>query len=218
MAREVELKFQLPDERAADALAEAAGGDRLGTVVQLNHVFDTPSRALRAHGLTLRLRDQEGDWKVTLKGPAARLGAAMDREELEAPTDARRAEAMLAGGESPLEALGAGGRSIALLEEARALAGSGVRPLGSFRNRRTRVRTSVPGYGAAVLEIDRTELPGGRVDHEVELEIDLPPGREARRVAARAETWLRRLLRDVGVEPLPGSGKTGRFLAAAYRR
>ncbi len=212
MAREVELKFQLPDGRAARALA-AAAGEELSSAVQVNHVFDTPGRDLRGRGLTLRLREEDGRWTVTLKGPSRRVGAARDREELEAAIDAAGAAAILDGEASPLDALepapGPGG----LLATARSLAGDRVRSLGSFRNRRTRVRASVPGHGVAVLEIDRTELPGGRIDHEVELELAQAPGSADPR-ADRAEAWLRRLLEDIGVEPATSSGKTGRFLEA----
>lgn len=210
---EIELKFYLPDAAAARALLEA-GGDPLGSVVQVNHVFDTPDGDLRSHGLTLRLREEEGRWKVTLKGPTTCVGSARDREELEVSIDPSHARAILDGEASPLDALGGAGTRSTLLSRAAGLAGAGVRRRGSFRNHRTRVRAAVPGYGEAVLEIDRTELPGDRVDHEVELEIEPPGGKGAEAAVARAEAWLRGLLLEVGVEPRPASGKTGRFLRA----
>ena len=57
-----------------------------------------------------------------------------------------------------------------------------------------------------VLEVDRTELPGGRVDAEVEVETDDPEG--ARRlVQGRADA--------AGVELFPQTrGKYARFRAA----
>ncbi len=212
MAHEVELKFQLPGGTAGRALAET--GEALGSVVQVNHVFDTADGDLRARGLTLRLREEEGRWTVTLKGPASRVGGARDREELEASISARTARAILEGKASPLEALRGSGPSAPLLSRTERLAEGGIRLHGAFRNRRTRVRAKVPGHGDVVLEIDRTELPGGRVDHEVELEVEPGDGEAAEASVARAESWLRGVLRDLGVDPRPASGKTGRFLRA----
>lgn len=207
-AREVELKFVLPDERAAKALEAKAAGSRASRVLQVNHVFDTPDRRLRGNGLTLRLREEEGAWTVTLKGPARRVGAARDRTELEAGVTPERAARILAGEETPLAALD-GDR--ALTREAAKRAGKRIVRLGSFRNRRTTVSAELAGYGPALLEIDRTELPGGRVDHEVELEVPADGG-DGR--AASAEAALRELLAEIGVPAVQASGKSGRFLAA----
>ncbi len=210
MERELELKFYLPDAEAAAALEDAARGRRRDRVVQINHLFDTPDARLRAAGLTLRLREEAGSWQVTLKGPSRRLGAARDREELDAAVGRATADRILAGGVSPLDALDA---SAALVAEARERAAGGLRYLGDFRNVRVRVDADLPGYGPALLEIDRTHLPGGRVDHEVELEVPAT-GPDAVDGAGRAESALRSLLERIGVEPVPASGKAGRFVRA----
>ena len=206
--REVELKFALPDERAAEALEAQADGLRESCVMQVNHLFDTPDRRLRGNGFTLRLREEDGTWTVTLKGPTRQVGAARDRAEVEAGITPERAARILAGEATPLDVLD---RDHALTREAVACACERVVRLGSFRNRRITVSAELAGYGPALLEIDRTELPGGRVDHEVELEVPAG-GAEVR--AASAETALRDLLGEIGVPAVPATGKSGRFLAA----
>jgi uncharacterized protein YjbK len=210
--REVELKFFLPDERAAEALEAEAAGRRVSCVMQVNHLFDTPDRRLRGNGLTLRLREEEGAWTVTLKGPARRLGAARDRTELEASVTPQRAARILAGEATPLDDLDSGH---ALAREAGERAGGRVARLGSFRNRRITVAADLAGYGPALLEIDRTELPGGRIDHEVELEVPADAGEVG---AASAEAALRDLLEATGVSAVQASGKSGRFLTALDER
>jgi uncharacterized protein YjbK len=207
--REVELKFALPDDDAAAALEAQAGGSRRSCVRQTNHVFDTDDRRLREAGLTLRLREEEGAWTVTLKGPTKRLGAARDREELEAAVAPERAAAMLRGEASPLDVLDA---SEALVGEAASRSAGALVRLGTFHNRRVRVEADLPGHGPATLEIDRTELPGGRVDREVELEV--PAGPAGTSDVASAERALRALLAGIGVDAVEASGKTGRFLSA----
>ncbi|MEN8374019.1 MAG: CYTH domain-containing protein [Gemmatimonadota bacterium] len=209
MAREIEVKLRLPDERAAEELIASAGGEVLGVVWQTNYLFDTPELSLRGAGLALRLRDEDGRWSVTLKGPTVRAGAARSREEIEARVDAQAAAAMLAGETSPLAALTG---DAPLVASAAGLAPGGIEPLGSFRNRRTRVRALLPGLGTACLELDRTELPGDRTDLEVELEL---PAESTPEEAAAAEAALARLLAEIGVDAVPSSGKTSRFLAAA---
>ena len=210
MGQELELKFVLPDAAASAALEAAAGGRRRERVVQTNHLFDTSDARLRAAGLTLRLREEAGSWRVTLKGPSRRLGAARAREELEAAVGRATATRILAGEVSPLDALDS---AAGLVAGARDRAEGGLRLLGSFRNERVRVLADLPGYGPALLEIDRTHLPGDRVDHEVELEVPAA-GPDAEEAAGRAEAALRTLLERIGVEPVQASGKASRFVRA----
>ena len=83
MDREIELKFLLPPEAAALALAElkaVQAGE--GAVRQLDATyFDTPDHALRRAGYGLRVRDGEGGRKQTLKSASA--GGVFSRGEWE---------------------------------------------------------------------------------------------------------------------------------------
>lgn len=83
MDREIELKFLLPPEAAAQALSElkaVQAGE--GAVRQLDATyFDTPDHALRRAGYGLRVRDGEGGRKQTLKSASA--GGVFSRGEWE---------------------------------------------------------------------------------------------------------------------------------------
>ncbi|MET3666566.1 inorganic triphosphatase [Caulobacter sp. 1776] len=79
MDREIELKFLIPPEAAALALAQLKGE---GAVRQLDATyFDTPDHALRRAGFGLRVRDGEGGRKQTLKSASA--GGVFSRGEWE---------------------------------------------------------------------------------------------------------------------------------------
>jgi triphosphatase len=83
---ETELKFEM-DAAAASALSERLDLDQAGEAQSLRSVyFDTPKAELRAHGLTLRVRDDgrrrvqtvkkalsngltRGEWESVVKGP-----------------------------------------------------------------------------------------------------------------------------------------------------
>jgi cellulose biosynthesis protein BcsQ/uncharacterized protein YjbK len=198
------LMAHVPDAPARDA----------GDVVQVNHVFDTPRRELSRHGYALRLREEQGVFTITLKGPVfERDGdpALASKAEEEVRIDASWAVEVLGGRRSPLTTLArrARGPGPAVVEAARALVGSQpLERVGSFRNVRQRVGpVALPSTGRAldvVLEFDRTEFPGGRTEYEVEVEVD----------AADAEVCgpaLQRLFADAGVPWTTSTSKAGRF-------
>ncbi len=219
---EIELKLRVPDGAALRAVAAAAGGGRAAPVRQRNHFFDSAARALRQHSFGLRLRDEEGRWFLTAKGPRLDrkeqpgASAALSRKrehEIEVPDET--AGAMLQGRESPLDVLerAPGGVSAAALcLSLRHLLGA--EPLvyiGAFDNLRTRVTTALPsrlGPLDVVLELDETHFPKEHVHFEVEMELD--EGVDA----AVAELALRDLLHLAGVEGFPSRGKATRFFAA----
>jgi cellulose biosynthesis protein BcsQ/uncharacterized protein YjbK len=182
-----EHEYKLSLRGAADfealmASVPAAPAHASGGVVQINHVFDTPRRDLQRHGLLLRLREEQGRFTLTLKGPAlARVAgqALASKPEEEVRVDASWAVEILGGRRSPLETLARRVRGPHPAVVAQALALAGDVPLvrvGSFRNVRQRVGpVPLPAGRRAldvVLEFDRTEFPGGRTDYEVEVEVD----------------------------------------------
>jgi triphosphatase len=92
-SREIELKLELddPDQLARlldqPALArpvDACRDQRLHAVY-----FDTPDQALRAKGLSLRVRESDGRWIQTLKAADRSRGVALDRAEWEVPVEGR---------------------------------------------------------------------------------------------------------------------------------
>lgn len=212
---EIELKLQLPDEASLEAVAVAAGGERRAPVRQVNHFFDADGRPLRARGFGLRLRDEEGRFFLTAKGPkgAAKSAALAHRREEEVEIDADTARAILGGARSPLEVLqerleDEGLELVRALDEARA--GAPLEYLGCFENQRTRIRTKLPSAQGDLdveLELDRTSFPGDRVQFEVELELS------ASADADNAERALVDLLARAGTVGRPAPGKARRFFA-----
>ncbi|MGH0035035.1 MAG: CYTH domain-containing protein [Myxococcota bacterium] len=215
---ERELKLGIPDERALHALIERVGGRVDLPAVQENHFFDSPGFVLRDRRLGLRIRHEQGEFTLTLKGPSRSEGAGplTVRAELEIALDAARAHAALEGALpitallDLLEPLAIRTRQEALLESVRSAGREApLHPIGSFRNTRTRVHTALDADGASVpvvLEFDRTEFAPGDVRCEVELELDDAMPQEALQHA------LERSFREVGVEPQPTSSKLGYFL------
>lgn len=217
-SREIEFKLLLEDRSALEALARAAerrGARRSGPVVQENHFFDTPDARLRAQRIVVRLREEEARFVLSIKGGGEEVaeGAPHDRPEAEAPLEDGLAHELLGRRVLPLEVLEAalGPRAPrAVREVCEAAGGRELEHVGAFRNHRLRVGPlGLPSGGPAalVLELDRTELPGGRVDHEVELEV------EAAQLEA-GRLLLEGLCAEAGVRGRPATSKARRFFEA----
>jgi uncharacterized protein YjbK len=208
--QEREFKYRIPDERALERLAARLGGPRSVQSLQRNVFFDTPRQDLRARHLALRLRDEEGAFSLTLKGPAQGPQAPLaSREEEERALGAREAQAILEGALDPLEALLRLGARGPLFECARELVGrEPVQICGGFDNERTRLGPLVfpPGSTAGhVFELDRTRFPDGSLDFELELEL---AGTEDPGPIAQA---LEALLRELGIAPETAPSKAARL-------
>ena len=212
--REVEFKFRVDGPEAFAALARAAGATPSAPAVQTNHFFDTPDRALGFRGHTLRLREEDGRFLLTAKGPGERAGVLSSRAEEEVEIQKPEAESIIVGGRSPLAALEAraGARARELLATMRAIAGATpLRRAGSFQNERARLAVTLDVEGRQVpvtFELDRTTFPGGQVHHEVEVEI-------ADAEAAAVERALRDFFDNAGVAWREGPSKARRFFDAA---
>jgi len=218
--REIEFKLQLAGESDFDALvAVLPGGARLARreLAQTNHYFDTRDGALHAARSSLRLREAGGAWTLTAKGPqdagAARDLALARRAEEECAVDGRSAAELLAGTRCPLATLLArrGARASPFAARLEALvAGRELIRIGGFENLRARVgpiAVELDGRPRQLtLELDRTTFPGGRVDWEVELEVE---AEDAPAAAALLGTWFRR----AGLPWRPATNKLERYLA-----
>jgi adenylate cyclase class IV len=214
---EIELKLRVPDPAALRAVAAAAGGQAAAAVRQVNHFFDSEGRALRNNAFGLRLRDEGGLFFLTAKGPSRKgaSGALSQRREEEHEISGDEARAILDGEASPLIVLAGHARSEAGRELVRTLESlvgdDGVRYIGAFENRRTRIETRLPTGDvelAVLLELDETTFPGDVIHCEVEMELD------ASEDAELAERALRALLDRAGVAGAPARGKASRFFAA----
>lgn len=198
--QEVEIKLALRDA-ASYELARAALGAPSRVVEQVNHYYETSDGGLRAIRGMLRVREGEGAPIVTLKLRPRLQGGLLEAREVEEVLDPAAWEDV-AVGRRGLESLDALPVRVAL----DALpAGARLLRQGTMRNR----RSVHPLSEGLEVELDRTELPDGTVDHEVEVETDTPADARPRIVA---------LLDGCGAhwEDQPET-KYQRFLAAAER-
>lgn len=214
---EREFKLELGDARAVARLRAALGPAPERSARQENHFFDTPAGDLRGARLALRLRDEEGRWFLTLKGPRQQAAGALSaraEEELELEADAARA--LLARDGDPLAWFeGRPDGAVELVRTARAaLRGAALARLGSFTNERTRLGPLALGAGlpALVLELDRSRFPDGQ--EAFELEVELPADAQAPAV----EGALRALFARLDLPWRAGENKAARFFRALDAR
>lgn len=185
-------------------------------VMQVNRFFDTTDRALRRGGFMLRLREQEDRFILTAKGPPSRVGVGdglMSKAEEEIEITTTEGRHIREGETSPLDMLESRlPKRPALLRAIRAtVAERRLTEVGAFRNERRSLGAldldTAAGTASLLLEMDRTEFPGDRVDHEIEAEI-LDGSPEA------ALARVRDLFREAGLEWRPSTSKSRRFFAA----
>jgi len=209
---EREFKLELPDEQALARVRHALAAAPARAVRQINHFLDTPAGHLRRARLALRLREEDGRWWLTLKGPrVAAPGALAARAEEERELEPAQAAALLAGERDALACFAQGAHApVPVLVAARAAVGAAaLGPIGSFVNERERLGPLALGALPArlVLELDRTTFPDGEAH---ELEVELPPGVEP----AELERELRALFARLGLPWRPAGNKAARFFRA----
>ncbi len=215
--REVEFKLAVRGEQDFDALMRTlacslpADGD-----LQIKHFFDTENGRLRRGGYLLRLNEESDRFFVTAKGPARKRSddALVDKAEEEFQIDNSWAVMILTGELSPIAVLERrmGRAPSDLVAALRDTVGKRrLKRVGSYQNLRRRVGpVALPvqggGHVSAILELDRTEYPGGVVEYQVEVELrgadPETSGNALRGVFARAE-----------VDWQPGVGKADRLFA-----
>jgi uncharacterized protein YjbK len=205
---EVELKWSLSAGEhglLAHRLQTLLGPPRL--LEQDNRFFDSADGRLLRSRLNLRLRRENQGLLMTCKrkaGEADALGTYRHDEweqwldpalwpQLAEPTAASMAELARLPLPPPL---------------VDALEGAALRALGGFSNLRQEFPADRPG-GSDLLCLDRTTFPGGRVDHELEIETSDP--------GAAAAHW-RGVLASWGITPpVQGETKFARFIAISRR-
>ena len=215
--REVEFKFRVEGPEAFEALAVAAGTRPSPPALQTNHFFDTPDRALGMRRYTLRLREEDGRFRLTAKGPSERVANRTTRTEEEIEVSAEEARAIVHGVHSGLDVLQAQAdpRAGEVLATMRSIVGTRpLRHMGSFQNVRARlpVRLIVEGRALPLtFELDRATFPGEQVHHEVEVEIG---GADVRAVGPALHAFFT----DAGVAWREAPSKSRRFFEAAAGR
>lgn len=178
---EHELKLDLGGEEgwtsARDALV--AGARHQGRVVQTNTYFDTPDgRIRRDRSAMIRIREASGGFELTAKDRVTSGATGQrSRERTEALSEPL-ARALLAGRVELAQSESTLG--LALVAE-----WGPLHPWASMMNTRDSFELS-NGY---VAELDLTELPGGRLDAEIELELRRPDHSPSGAMKALREAW-----------------------------
>ncbi len=221
---EVELKLRLSDESAWRRVRAELADPRAEW--QENVFFDRPDRHLTVQKIAVRLRRAESGCRLTVKTDPAPPGqsALTRRVELEVAIQATLFESACRSvlDLSPwisrwrVENRNRGGTNpeieTALDSLARSTSG-GLRPMGTFRNERTRGHLTV-GDGSELreweIELDRTLFPGGRTDYELELEL---PANTSDATAEEVRRVLTRRLSDLNVETGTAPSKLARLIA-----
>jgi cellulose biosynthesis protein BcsQ len=177
-------------ERVVRVVRESGASNRPErTAIQESHFFDTASGALRGAGGVLRLRIEGSERLLGARGPARRTELGLvERPEAEVQIAPAEAERLLSDTGAPLELLAErlGDPRPSLIDSMSASVGDApLLHLGSFRNvRRSLGPIALGAVGSAevTLEMDRTELPGGRLDHELEVQVAPEDADECRTV------------------------------------
>jgi uncharacterized protein YjbK len=216
---EREFKAMLAGATERERLLSLIGGS-VRVLDQRNLLFDTSTRSLAASGLSLRLRHESARWILTAKGEPrpgrmgrpALLSARREAERVVRPLLALH---LAAGTADPLPLLRQGepaAMALALAEAIEAAAaGATLAIVGEFRNERTLCDAALPCGTEVSVALDRSEMPDGTVEHELELEI-------VRGAVAPAAAWLESLMRAAEIPLRPSASKRQRFARALARR
>jgi inorganic triphosphatase YgiF len=214
---ETEFKFRLDDQSARDRILGILGAKDSRTVVQTNWIFDTEHRDLDRHRFLVRLRQEDGRNLLTAKAPGNRERAGLvDRPELEVEISADRARSVLAGMAPPLSFLerafpsGDAARILAAIRTA--CAGAPLRRVGSYETERVLKSVPMGADRTLTVALDRTTLPRGRTDYEIE--IELPGAIDPREI----RSWIEALFREARLALQTSGPKVARFYAALDER
>jgi len=218
--REIEFKFAVADKHGFRQLLEYLNlpAALLGSgVKQINHFFDSETFCLRDHHHAIRLRQEAGRYKLTLKAEQQASPATLlsDRAELEVELPYVTALALLQGSVCPRHVIRhhfSDGSSTILQMVHSACGDAPLVHIGEFTNERIYLPpVSIPiGKSAeiVVFELDTSTFPNGVVDHEIEIEISEDHD------AATMQAALIELLEQAGIDWSSAPSKARRFFRA----
>lgn len=163
MSREYELKLELPREAAGAFRRHALFHGRESAIArQVTTYFDTSDRALRAAGLSLRVRESDGRYVQTVKQGGSDAAGLFDRAEWEMEVE----------GPFPDLAAAAGTPITTLLGKKRRK----LKPVVVCDMKRTLWLLSLPG-GTVEVTLDEGKVAAGkRSERLTELELELKDG------------------------------------------
>ncbi len=136
-------------------------------ITQSNIFYDTADKILLANKWALRLRSEDSKGFITAKGVTSKSGAASVRDEIEIEIDSEKVDRITASPDKLLEHVS---KEFDFLNEF--IQGAPLVKLVEFKNIRRKIEYTGPSGELYVLEIDRTEFQNGRVDYELEIELE----------------------------------------------
>ena len=220
LSKEIEFKFAVRDESAFTSLVARLGLPAAvldEAVLQTNHFFDTRQASLRSNGLAIRLREQAGNFYLTIKGGKSSCsddGVLSSRIEEERLLDAETAHAMLDGTVSVHAVIAERFRNHTsqLVDVIRKITGEqALVYAGKFENRRITlppVSLNSDGITQQIeFELDSIAFPGQAPQYEIEVEV--PSSEEASQI----HDALVALLSAAGIEWSAAESKARRFFA-----
>ena len=160
--REIELKFELGPTGAAHLARSLArlGAERIGSNRLISTYFDTEARALRRHGVALRLRSV-GDRRVqTIKEASTKTAGLFNRSEWESEISGEAPDLSVSGGACVASLIGS----------------APLRPVFTTDIERTTWRLATPPTEIEIA-LDTGDIVAGQsVDKVVEAELELKRG------------------------------------------
>lgn len=221
MNQEIELKYRLPNRAALELVRKIAqhdaGNPQTELLIQTNTFFDTPDLRLKANSLSFRLRLENKQAILCIKGSNPKVADKQDnlsvRLEYESKLPAVVAAEILKSEVSPLEYLLTlqdsssdmkRTREYLCKEIKRVLQKQELIVVGSFNNERLCIPIEINGVQLK-LELDQTQFAPDITHHEVELEI--PPTLSLK----KAERYLSNLLGAAKVPLTTSKSKSDRF-------
>jgi uncharacterized protein YjbK len=224
MIHEIEIKFRVISREALDELEKKANelfpNGNIKEVEQTNFFFDTADLCVRRNGIGFRLRKENENYMITLKGPSLDKKEAIaskltSRLEFEAAVPEKDALMLLTSSLNPVdfaenlsvpEPKMRGTRDHILKIIRQACSKSEISLVGSFTNHR-RILPIMIDNCAMKLEFDRTHFTRSNIQYEVELEIPSMAYSET------AEAFLVDLFKQCGQTPGFERSKSERFYA-----
>lgn len=220
LSTEIEFKFAVRDESAFAALVaklDLPASVLDATELQVNHFFDTAQSLLRANGIAIRLREQSGDFYLTIKGgnsSRSNDGLLSSRIEEERLLPPETAHAMLDGTASVHAVIAEhfSEHSNQLVDLIEKMTGEqALVYVGKFENRRITLPPVQLRNGGNThqveFELDSIAFPGQAAQYEIEVEV--PSTEEAGQIRDALVT----LLSAAGIEWSAAESKARRFFA-----
>lgn len=184
---EIELKLNLVSEENYQRLLSHF--EKHIEMSQTNIFYDTADRLLLKNKWALRLRSENNKGFITAKGVSSKSGAASIRDEIEIEIGSEKVNNII---ESPNKIFDYVSSDFDFIKDF--IQDAPLVKLVEFNNIRQRIEYAGASGESYLLEIDRTKFQNGRIDYELEVELE-----DAGKISD-AEKAIKRLLESLSIE------------------